>query len=261
MIIDAHLHLNSIDGSYDKAYRKLLLDMRANRIDKCFIIADNVVGSGCADVDTALKYANDNCLVIGSPNILMPNHEEHDKLDNLLAEKKIIGLKFFPGHDAYHADDERCNKYFELAIKHDCPVIFHTGINTGDTECAKYNDPKLIVSVAKRYPDLKIIISHYYWPKMDYCYEVTRGYFNIHFDTSAMSDPEVVEMSGGIEKVRTVLEKTIKDNPKSVIFGTDYSMCDTHKNIELIDSLNISDDTKKMVRSENAMSLFNIKRK
>jgi predicted TIM-barrel fold metal-dependent hydrolase len=47
-------------------------------------------------------------------------------------------------------------------------VIIHTGINSGDFNCAKYNDPKYVVEVARKYPKLKIIIAHYFWPKKSY---------------------------------------------------------------------------------------------
>lgn len=261
MIIDAHLHFNEIDGSYDKAYKKLNSSMSKNDIGKCIIIPDNVEGSGCADLATALKYTSEDIFVVGSPNILNQKKGEFDQLKNLFEERKIIGLKLFPGHDAYYANDERCNKYFELCEDLSVPLIFHTGINTGDEDCAKYNDPKYIVDVAKRHPELKIVIAHYFWPKMEYCYKITKGINNLYFDTSAMADPEVVDLTGGIEKVREVLEKTMQDRPDSVIFGSDYDMCDVRLHIDLIRSLSLSEDEKENIFSKNALKLFTIKNK
>lgn len=258
MIIDSHVHFNELEGSYDKSYQKLLSDMETNKIEKCIIIPDNVIGSGCADINTSLKFASSKTFVVGSPNILIPKDGEFEYLRDLLEHKKIIGLKLFPGHDAFYANDERCDKYFKLCLSNHSPIIFHTGINTGNVNCAKYNDPELIIDVARKYPELKIVIAHYFWPKMEYCYEITRGFDNLYFDTSAMADPEVVNLSGGIKKVKEILERTILDNEESVIFGTDYPECDVTLHIDLINSLNITDEIRKKIFQKNANKLFNI---
>lgn len=258
MIIDSHIHLNEIGGSYQKACEKLCSDMTQNGIDKSIIIADNVTGSGCADLETALNYANDNIFVIGSPNILKPTEYQFEKFQKLLEYKKIIGLKLFPGHDPYYPTDKRCDMYYKLAQKYNIPVVFHTGINVGDINCAKYNDPKLIAEVAKKYPNLKIVVAHYFWPELDYCYETTRGYKNIYFDTSALADLEVVKASGGLEKIREILQKTIADNTESVIFGTDYPECNVKKHLELVNSLEVSKLERNKIFAENAISLFGL---
>jgi len=73
-----------------------------------------------------------------------------------------------------------------------------------------------------------------------------------------MADDEVVELSGGIDKVSDILEKTIIDKPENVLFGTDYPMCDTKKHVDLIDNLKISHELKAMVFNVNAKKIFNV---
>jgi predicted TIM-barrel fold metal-dependent hydrolase len=41
----------------------------------------------------------------------------------------------------------------------------------------------------------------------------------------------------GIEKIKKILTRTIEDNPKSVLFSSDYAICSFESHIELIDSL------------------------
>jgi len=79
----------------------------------------------------------------------------------------------------------------------------------GDSECSKWNDPKYIVKIAKKFPTLKIIIAHYFWPKMDYCYEITKNISNIYFDITAISDDEVIKKSSGIKKIKNILKKLL----------------------------------------------------
>jgi predicted TIM-barrel fold metal-dependent hydrolase len=140
----------------------------------------------------------------------------------------------------------------------DVPVLFHTGENSGDSECARWNDPKYIVEIAKKYPNLKVIITHYYWPRLDYCYEITKDVPNIYFETAAMADEEVIEKSGGIDKVKEILQKTIADRPDKVIFGTDWPICKIEKNIELVESLELGKDAKEKIFFTNSSKVYKI---
>lgn len=264
MIIDSHVHISIFNGnasSLQRAFDLLLEEMRKNNIDAAIIIPDNIEGSdNIADLDKAIELIGErkNLFLLGSPQIIQRGTSELEKYQKLLEEGKIKGLKFFPGHDPYYPTDVRCQPYYELCEKLNVPVLFHTGENSGDSDCAKWNDPKYIVEVAKKYPKLKVIITHYYWPKMDYCYEITRDISNIYFETAAMADEEVVEKSGGIEKVREILKKTITNRPDKVIFGTDWPMCKIDKHIELLKSLGLSEETENKVFAGNAVEVYKL---
>lgn len=109
-----------------------------------------------------------------------------------------------------------------------------------------------------RYPRLKVIITHYFWPKIDYCYEVTKDVPNIYFELAGTADDEVLEKSGGIEKMKAVLLKTINDRPNQVIFGTDWPMCNIEKHIELVKSLNLTEAIERNILSENAKKVYKL---
>jgi predicted TIM-barrel fold metal-dependent hydrolase len=72
-----------------------------------------------------------------------------------------------------------------------------------------------------------------------------------------LADPEVIEATGK-DKIRTVLTKTIVDNPETVLFGSDYACCDRGMHIELIKSLPISESVREMVFWKNAVKLFKL---
>lgn len=264
MIIDSHVHISLCDNNADSlqgAFDLFLQEMEKNKINSAIIIPDNIEGSdNIADLDKAIELIGErkNLFLLGSPQIIQRGAGELEKYQKLLQEGKIKGLKFFPGHDPYYPTDERCLPYYELCQKLDVPVLFHTGENSGDSECAKWNDPKYIVDVARKYPKLKVIITHYYWPKMDYCYEITKDIPNIYFETAAMADAEVVEKSGGIEKVREILKKTIVDRPDKVIFGTDWPMCKIEEHVELVKSLRLGGDMEDKVFTENAVNIYKL---
>jgi len=144
-----------------------------------------------------------------------------------------------------------------LCIKYDRPLVIHTGENSGDSECSKYNDPKYIIEVAKKYPSLKIVISHLFWPKVEYCVEVTRDFNNISYDTSALADEEVLQKTGK-EKIEIALEELIKKYDKKILYGSDYGMCNIENHIDLVNNLKISDIQREGVFYKNAKSIFRI---
>jgi len=263
-IIDAHVHISLFENNAKNLENALDLfvdDMQKNGIESVIIVPDNIEKSDkIADLNKARELVGDrnNFYFLGSPQIIQRGSNELEKYHKLIKEKTIVGLKFFPGHDPYYPTDERCIPYFDMCQKLYVPVLFHTGENTGDSECAKWNDPKYIVKIAKQFPQLKVIITHYFWPQMEYCYEITKDVDNIYFETAAMADKEVIEKTGGIEKVKAILLKTINDRPDNVVFGTDWPMCKIVDHINLIKSLNLLDDIEKKIFKTNAVEIYNL---
>jgi len=263
MIIDTHVHLSIYQeqaASLKEALKKLLEEMDANQIDYAIIIPDNIENDPkIADLSIAIDLISgkNNLFLLGSPQI-MQGSSEVDKYRELVTQGIIKGVKFFPGHDPYYPTDERCLLYYEMCQSLNVPAVFHTGENSNNPKTAKYNDPKYIVEVAGKYPNLKIVITHYYWPKIEYCYEVTKNVPNIYFELAGTADEEVLEKSGGIEKMREVLLKTIQGRSSKVVFGTDYPMCNVRSHIELVKSLNLSQEIESKIFSGNAINLYKL---
>jgi hypothetical protein len=234
--------------------------MNKNKISYAILIPDNLHDSKIGDLDICLKLIEKEkrVFLLGTIDVRTEGKEWLDKLDKLFKKGKIKGIKIFPGHDPIYPNDKRLSQIYKLCIKYNYPMVIHTGWNSNDSKVAKYNDPKYIIDIAKKFPKLKIIISHYYWPKVEYCYNITRNFSNIYFDTSALADEEVIRETG-LEKIKKVLEKSIQDNPNSVLFGTDYAMCDTKKHLELVNSLSISKKDLEKILWKNANKLFRLK--
>jgi len=254
-IIDAHMHL--IVRKKD-AYAK---EMQKIGVGYAIAIPDNAPPGG-KNIDSLLEKIKDDkrFFAIGTVDILHDNIEfMTNKLDNLFKKRKIKGIKIFPGHDPIYPTDKRLIPFYKLCIKHNYPLIIHTGMNPRHSEVAKYNNPQHIVKIAKQFPKLKIIIAHYFFQKIDYCYKMTKKYKNISFDTSGLQDKWVQKMAGGKEKVKRILEKTVKDG-KKVIFGTDWpcSRCEIKPAISLIRSLSISEKEKEDIFFNNANKIFRL---
>lgn len=263
MIIDSHIHISIIthSGSFELAKQKLLGEMKKNKVARAIVIPDNVPNPQCADLKTVTELIKNEpeLSMIATLKVNQIDSGNLKKIEKLFLKKQAFGFKIFPGHDPVYPTDRRWLPVLRLCRKYDLPFIIHTGVNSGNRLVAKYNNPKHIVKVARDFRNLKIIIAHYFWPKLDYCFKITAGFGNIHFDTSALADPEIVKASGGIKKIREILTKTVKRQPDSVLFGTDWPIGDLKKHIDLINSLSIAQGEKQNIFSKNAISLFKLK--
>jgi predicted TIM-barrel fold metal-dependent hydrolase len=262
MMIDSHLHLPSLKEGKTLAdsRKELLQELRKSRIDYAILIPDNTPVSEIGNLDEVLGLVehDKNLFVMGTIDIQRDREPRMRKLDSLFRRRRIVAVKIFPGHDPIYPTDRRLVPVYELCIKYDLPIVIHTGASSRNPEPAKYNDPKHIVKVARQFPMLKIVIAHYFWPKVEYCYELTKPYANIYFDTSGLADDEVIGETG-LDKIRKVLTLTLKQRPHSVVFGTDYAMCSIKKHVALIESLAISTECKERVFSKNSILLFKLR--
>ena len=58
--------------------------------------------------------------------------------------------------------------------------------------------------------------------------------------------------------MREVLQRTVCDRPKQVIFGTDWPMCDINKHIELVKSLKVDEEEQERIFSKNAIEVYRL---
>ncbi|MFB3888225.1 MAG: amidohydrolase family protein [Candidatus Bathyarchaeia archaeon] len=263
MIIDCHEHLPSVRITGSLAASKNLLneELRRNGIDHAILIPDNADKSEIGSLDEVLQLVEGDrrFSVMGTLDAQKRDWKlQTEKLGRLMVDERIVAVKIFPGHDPVYPTDRRLRRVCELCIQHDLPVVIHTGAGPKRPERARYNDPKHIVKVARRFPALKIVIAHYFFPRVEYCYKATKACANIYFDTSALADDEVVAATGQAV-IRRVLSATANERPSSVVFGTDYAMCSISSHLRLIKSLDIDEKTRDRILSKNAADLFHLR--
>ncbi len=264
MIIDVHTHLPVINNSrtYAQSLEVALKDMRKDDVSYAILIPDNRSGTPIGDLDICLELVEDTpeLFVMGTIDVEDHGKEWLAKLEDLMTRKKIVGIKIFPGHDPIYPTDERLFPVYELCQALSTPMVIHTGWNVNDPDVAQYNDPKYIAEIATKYPELSIVIAHFFWPGVDYCYETTHHLPNVSYDISGLADEYVISKTGK-PAIQAVLEKTIRRYPDRVLFGTDYEMCDRRQHIDLVNGLDIPVTSKNAVFCDNAVSTFNLQKR
>lgn len=92
-----------------------------------------------------------------------------------IAQKKIVGIKLFPGFEEYYLSDNSLQPIYEFSGSVDIPVLFHSGWE--NSQYAAWDDA---ARVLENYPKLKLVCCHCFYPKISDCMRLI-SYPNMFF--------------------------------------------------------------------------------
>jgi uncharacterized protein len=158
------------------------------------------------------------------------------------------GIKFQPEFQDFFVDDEQMFPMYEEIMRLGLPVLFHCGEELSGTMQVRSN-PKRILAVHRRFPQLKIIAAHFGGFKH---WEETREFLlgeDVYLDTSYFFNflPAA--------QVKELLEH---HKPDRLLFGSDFPLADPAADIAFLEKLDISRELKEMIFYDNAAALLKI---
>lgn len=201
--------------------------------------------------------------VIGSVTWTEDIGEQLKALEPLLAEKRIIGIKMYPGYEHFHASDPNIvHPVAALCQKHGRPLVFHAGdvLDTEGTAELTYSyDVALHVDkLARAFPNLKIVISHFNFPRFMDCANVVSNRENVYTDISGTIDAQETpkDLKRLIKQYSLDLTRALSYFPgvrRKVMFGTDYCSERTSLNqvdpyIQVVENVFSSGERKRVFR-------------
>lgn len=267
MIIDSHVHLDVYTTKFiglKERIADLKKIMKDNQISKSIILADAESKlTSMKELVLALNNEKD-LLLVGTIKISNYNQKDLEEIETLLKEKKIIGIKLYPGYEPFYPADSRCDKIYDLCEKYNIPVLFHSGDTFESNYGMKYAKPEHIDDVAVKRKKLKIVIAHLGNPWLTDTMEILFRHENVYSDISGL------DWEGFDDYWKKYYEKEIIKILKwcdcnKLIFGTDWPRMDskvyfdyTKKNIKFVNSLKISKLDKEKIFYLNAKKVFNI---
>ena len=156
------------------------------------------------------------------------------------------GVKLHPDIQQFKIDDYRCLKIYELCERENLPILMHTGDYRYD-----FSNPNRLLPILKIYTSLTVIGAHLGgWSVWDEAVSTLSDMPNLLVDCSSCF--------GFIsrEKVEELIKHYGADR---VLFGTDYPMWPPNDEIETFLQMDLSEDDRRKIFSENAKKLFCIK--
>ncbi len=264
MIIDVHTHINNYHeervSSLEECLDGLTENMVKNKVDYALILTSYKVNEhrpSTKQVVEAVK-GRENLGVVAGISYLNYTLDDLIEINTYLEQGLIKGLKFYPGYEPFYPNNERFKVVYEMAIKHDVPVMFHSGDTYAPLGKVKYSHPLHIDDLAVDYPKLKIVICHVGNPWIRDCMEVVYKNKNVYADFSGLV---LGDFSSKFERfMKQEIEEmiTYAGNPKYLLYGTDWPISSMSSYLKFMDGLDLPDDKKELIQWQNAAELFKI---
>ena len=270
MIIDSHTHISKLPGTkfsedLQQNFSYLTSEMSEIGVDKCLLIAGfSDDGNLRPTTAEAIDFAKNtpNISMVGSVDVLNYDQKYLLQLEEWLKDNKIVGIKLYTGYQHFYPADERCVPIYNLCIKYNKPVIFHTG----DTLAGAVKNPKLkyahplnIDEVATDFPELEIVIAHMGNPWLVDCAEVMYKNPNVYADISGLVVGDDLDTPYG-----DIMKQKIKDliNYDSanfkLMYGTDWPLCPMDVYLKFVKTLDLTQDQQDKLFFKNAQTVFGI---
>jgi predicted TIM-barrel fold metal-dependent hydrolase len=143
----------------------------------------------------------------------------------------LRGVKLLPMYAGFFPQEERLDPLWRYATEQGLPVLLHTGttfVSQAPLECTL---PRHLDTVARRFPDCKIILAHLGHPYEGECVAVVRKHPNVYADISALHyRPFQFYQSLMLVQEYGVWHK--------ILFGTDYPFTTVNGTIDGLRHLN-----------------------
>ena len=157
----------------------------------------------------------------------------------------LHGVKIHPDIQRFAVDDPRAMKFYELCEGR-LPILIHTGDRRYD-----FSNPDRLSRVLDAFPKLAVIGAHFGgWSIWEEASRLLAGRENLWVDCSSTfyAVPEN-------KKVEEMISRYGADR---VLFGTDYPMWRPDTELDRFFTLDLSDEARHLILSENAKRVYGI---
>jgi len=174
------------------------------------------------------------------------------RLRRLAEEKKIVGIKLYPGYQDFKPSDVLAFPVYELAEKFDLPVIFHSGYlhhccrqKEGARRCGRptcpldsleyLSRPSQIYGAAQRFPRVKFVAAHLGNPYFSELRDLMRTCPNVYTDISGTVENSPEEKAALQSEILHFL--ALPNGIDRLMFGTDFPIQSYEDTIALVETL------------------------
>lgn len=204
MIIDVHKHVFLNKSVFFGNFLAEASRMRATEVDLttrysdyratardvdlaiCFGGKAKLAGLWVNDQDVADYIKQDPARLIGflSLDPTQPSWETELEYGHQVLGLK--GIKIMPMYAGFYPQEARLNYMWSYAQKHGLPVLLHTGTTFVSQGWIETTLPRHIDVVARRFPEVRIIMAHLAHPYEGECVAVIRKHPHVYADVSAL---------------------------------------------------------------------------
>lgn len=203
-------------------------------------LSNERVAALCQEVDQLIPFCNVNpSLVADLPGAL----------ERYVTEMGFRGVKLYPTYQHFYANDSLLYPLYAKAQEKGLPVMIHTGSSIFRGSRLKYGDPLYMDDVAVDFPELTLLMAHSgrgFW--YERAYFLAKLHANMYMEISGLPPQKLLDYFPELERVAD-----------KVIFGSDWpGMPHIRRNIEIVRSLPLEEETKEKILGGNAARILGI---
>ncbi|MEM2914368.1 MAG: TatD family hydrolase [Candidatus Bathyarchaeia archaeon] len=169
-----------------------------------------------------------------------PNYcKELDEYLHDFSETEFVGFKFWSDYHKYPLTGQKYEPVLKYADEHGLLILMHVWKGN------KYNTPLMVAKLAKKYPNITIIMGHSAYGEWEKAIVVAKKYSNVYLDLTSSY------------RVNGVVDWLVKDvGSERILFGTDTPWFDPYCGIGCILFSRITDEDKHNIFHRNAERLL-----
>lgn len=168
---------------------------------------------------------------IGVADPLHSDPEHLRRVGACLATGQVRALKAYLGYSHFGPDHLGYRAYYELAERHNVPVIFHTGDTYSPRARVRLAHPLLVDDVAVDHPNVKFVLAHVGNPWLSDAAEVVHKNVNVWTDLSGLvvGDAETFQAEERQEMLHDVAQGLRRaflyaERPNRFLYGSDWPL-------------------------------------
>ena len=278
MVIDAHFHLTFFEEicpteelaqhrrdllAYYKTGRttaeRVREVMHSNGIDKVFLLPFDysTTDGDLVTVDEVKRVVElGKGDFIGFAAVDPARKDALEVLEYAFRDLGLAGLKLHPGKQGFHPASEKMFPIYELCIKYNKPVIFHSGISWEPGALSECCRPIHFEPLAVRYPQLRFCLAHMGFPWVTEAAALMAKYPNIYADTGLMYFDSAQEFYNHVfdkQMDHTWVDRGIRHQ---VLFGTNSQRWIPSKMLEALNNLGLRKETVDLITCRNALEFL-----
>jgi len=193
------------------------------------------------------EVCSDSIVPLPSVHPADPFFQEHLEL---IAEQGFVGTKIHPYYQDFTLDDPAYRSFFAVLERLGLLVVSHTGFDAAFPDWQRIADPRRILRLLERHPDLRLITTHLgAWEDWD---EVVRHLIGKDIWI------EISFAFGRIPDAR--IKRLLEAHPEEyLLFGTDSPWTDQGKALESLRALGLEQKLEEAILCTNAQRLLSEK--
>lgn len=194
-------------------------------------------------LDWSLQIQSERIIPLASVHPADADRNEHLKQ---IKNAGLKGIKMHPYYQEFYLDEDSMMSFYEQVCENDLLLVMHTGFDIA-FEHTRRADPARIVNVMQKYPQLKLITTHFgAWQQWDEVANEIIGkniYMEISFALDYLPPKDA--------------KKLFESHPADyVLFGTDSPWRKQQDTLDLLKRLNLNPALMQKILYTNAQGLL-----